>query len=437
MPFRTTYIFFAAGIALLGAMIIVLGLNNDRDQKASEKSMLITLDNLEEIKPMPARDMYGFVKDEFSYEEYTVRQNESLYLILRRHDLSPRQIYELEEEAANVTNLNRMVPGQKYRIYYKDDEPVSFVWQPQPTQYVTASWNEGYNVGLGEIPVRTVTRESAGIIRNSLYETIVGQGNSPNLGSEMAAVFAWQVDFFALRPGDHYKVIYEERYAGDQFIGIGDIKAAEFQHRGAEHRAYFLNHEERRGYFDEEGNSLEKDLLKAPFRYSQRISSNFSKNRFHPILRENRPHYGTDYAAPTGTPVLAVGDGTVAEAQRRGGNGNIVQIEHNGTYKTAYLHLNGFAPGIRKGVQVEQGQVIGYVGQTGLATGPHLCYRLYKNEQPVNSVTADLPAAESLEEELMTDLRRVVSRYSGMLDELKLIERVADAEDSSGSSRNI
>lgn len=437
MPSQILRYLLVAGVVLFSAAMLAFVYHQQTDTESSEETVLITLDNINEIQPMPARDRYGFEKDEFSYEEFTVRRNESLYLILRRHDLTPRQIYELQEEAAGVANLNRMVPGQKYRIYFKKDEPVSFVWQPQATEYVTASWSEGYKVDKGEIPVRTITREAAGIIRSSLYETIVEKGNSPFLGSELAAVFAWQVDFFALRPGDHFKVIYEERYAGDQFVGIGDIKGAEFQHRGTVHRAYFLNHENRFGYFDEEGNSLEKDLLKAPFRYSQRISSSFSRNRFHPILRENRPHYGTDYAAPTGTPILAVGDGTVTEAQRRGGNGNIVQIQHNGTYKTAYLHLNGFAPGIRKGVQVEQGQVIGYVGQTGLATGPHLCYRLYKNERPVNSVTADLPAAESLEEELMPDLKRIVNRYSGMLDELKLIERVADAEDGTDASRNI
>jgi len=256
----------------------------------------------------------------------------------------------------------------------------------------------------------------------------VGQGHSPYLGAELAAVFAWQVDFFSLRSGDHFKVIYEERYAGDEFVGIGDVKAAEFQHRGQTHRAFFLNSDERRGYFDENGNSLEKELLKAPFRYSQRISSSFSRSRFHPILRERRPHYGTDYAAPTGTPILAVGDGIVTEAQRRGGNGNIVQIRHNGSYRTAYLHLNGFAPGIRKGVQVEQGQVIGYVGQTGLATGPHLCYRMYVNDRPINSVTADLPASESLDESLMPELDRTINRYRGLLDNLQLIEKVAGIE---------
>jgi len=400
-----------------------------------ENLNLITLDTVNEIEPLPAIDQYGYVEVEYDYEEHEVKRNESLYIILRRYNISPQDIYRIQQESKGITNLSRMIPGQRYRIYFKDDEPVSFVWHPERIKYVTVDWSNGFQIDTGVIPVRFITKEASGIIRSSLYESIVGQGHSPYLGAELAAVFAWQVDFFSLRNGDHFKVIYEERYAGEEFVGIGDVKAAEFQHRGQTYRAFFFDHDDRRGYFDENGNSLEKELLKAPFRYSQRVSSSFSRSRFHPILRENRPHYGTDYAAPTGTPILAVGDGIVTEAQRRGGNGNIVQIRHNGSYRTAYLHMNGFAPGIRKGVQVEQGQVIGYVGQTGLATGPHLCYRMYVNDRPINSVKADLPASESLDELLMPELQRTIDRYQGLLGNLQLIEKVADNSDLNASKK--
>jgi len=423
---RKTLILSAAGAALLGAIIYFGGFIAVDSERVTEENFKITLESVNEIAPTPALDEYGFEKGMYNYEEFRVQRNESLYIILRRYDLTPQQIYQIQQEADGVANLNRIVPGQRYRIYYNSDEkPVSFVWQPNATRFVTVGWEDGYSVNREDVPIRYVTREASGIIQRSLYETIVGQGFSPYLGSELAKVFAWQVDFFALREGDHFKVIYEERYAGDQFVGVGDIKAAEFQHRGQIHTAYYFENSERRGYFDQEGNSLEKELLMAPFRYSQRISSGFSRNRFHPILRENRPHYGTDYAAPTGTPVLAVGDGVVTEARYRGGNGNIVQIRHNNTYRTAYLHLNGFASGIRQGTRVEQGQVIGYVGQTGLATGPHLCYRLYVNDRPVNSVNADLPASESLDEEYIPDLKRIVNRYKDLLEDLPLMEKVA------------
>jgi murein DD-endopeptidase MepM/ murein hydrolase activator NlpD len=241
----------------------------------------------------------------------------------------------------------------------------------------------------------------------------------------LADVFGWEIDFFSLRQGDHFKVIYENLYANGEYLGIGDIIAAEFQHRGRVYKAYYFENDSRRGFFNENGDSMQKELLKAPFRYSQRISSNFSHSRFHPILNQRRPHYGTDYAAPTGTPIISVGEGVVTEAQRRGGNGNIVQIRHNNSYKTAYLHLNGFEPGIRKGVKVEQGQVIGYVGQTGLATGPHLCYRLYVDDRPVNSVTVDLPAADSLEEEYHEEFQHQVDILDNRLSGLDLNSEIA------------
>ena len=428
MQTRNPLILVGIGVAVIAFLSYLIGTSYVSAGQTENEPFLITLETVNEIEPLPAKDRYGYEKEIYSYEEHEVKRNESLYIILRRYDISPQDIYRMQQESKGVANLSRMVPGQQYRVYFKDDKPVSFVWHPELTRYVTVDWRHGFNIENGEIPVRFVTKEASGVIRSSLYESIVGQGHSPYLGAELAAVFAWQVDFFSLRNGDHFKVIYEERYAGDEFVGIGDVKAAEFQHRGQTHRAFFLNHDERRGYFDENGNSLEKELLKAPFRYSQRVSSSFSRSRFHPILRERRPHYGTDYAAPTGTPILAVGDGIVTEAQRRGGNGNIVQIRHNGSYRTAYLHLNGFASGIRKGVQVEQGQVIGYVGQTGLATGPHLCYRMYVNDRPVNSVTADLPASESLDETLMPELQRTIDRYRGLLDNLQLIEKVAGIE---------
>lgn len=433
---RNYFLLFGIAVAFIAIAVYLVGFTSSSAEESTPEPFKITLETVNEIEPVPSKDRFGFVEDIYSYEEHRVNRNESLYIILRRYGVSPQKIYQISQESSGIANLSRMITGQRYRIYFKDDEPVSFVWQPELTRYVTVDWANEVSVSTGEIPVRFVTKEASGIIRSSLYESIVGQGHSPYLGAEMAAVFAWQVDFFALRNGDHFKVIYEERYAGDEFVGIGDVKAAEFQHRGQTHRAFFLNHDERRGYFDENGNSLEKELLKAPFRYSQRISSSFSRSRFHPILRENRPHYGTDYAAPTGTPILSVGEGIVIEAQRRGGNGNIVQIQHNGSYRTAYLHLNGFAPGIRKGVKVEQGQVIGYVGQTGLATGPHLCYRMYVNDRPINSVSADLPASESLTDELMPELQRVVDRYRDLLDELQLIEKVAGLELDSNANQS-
>ena len=395
-------------------------------KKPADPIVTITAETEEIIAPEPV-DSFGFPTDRTIYEEGTVRRNESFYVILRRHGLSPAEIHRLTDHSNGIVNLKRLLPGQTYRIYFEDEKPISFVWMQSPLQFVRFDWETEPVVERGSLPVTAVESEYSGIITSSLYESMSSRPGTPQLVNELADLFAWQVNFFGLQKGDHFKVVYSELYANGNFIGIGDIEFAEFQHKGEVFRAYLYEHPDRTGYFDELGNSLQKELLKAPFKYSQRISSGFSHSRFHPVLKTRRPHYGTDYAAPKGTPVLAVGDGVVTEAQFRGANGNIVQIRHNSTYRTAYLHLNGFAKGIRKGVTVTQGTVIGYVGDTGLSTGPHLCYRLYKNDQPVNSRNIDLPASDSLEERFLDDFSRVVQKGNLRLQQLPLEPQLASS----------
>lgn len=408
----------AGFVVLLTVIIIAVYERPERVEDLEED--LINAQNFYEIPPLPAKDSYGFIVAEDNIEviEETVRRNESLYLILRKYDIAPQTIYNIQQTASGEVNLSRMLPGQTYRIYQQDGEAYAMVWHQSMVDYSIITWNDEISVETGSIPIEREESESAGIINRSLYETVQDAGVSQRLGVELADIFGWEIDFFTLRKGDHFKAIYENLSVEGEYLGIGDIMAAEFQHRGNTYRAYYFESDTRRGFFDAEGNSMEKELLKAPFKYNQRISSGFSNNRFHPILKRRRPHHGTDYAAPTGTPIISVGEGVVSEAQYRGGNGNIVQIRHNNSYKTAYLHMNRFASGIRKGAKVEQGQVIGYVGQTGLATGPHLCYRLYVNDRPVNSVRVDLPAAEALEEEHLDEFRQIVNQYEERLDQL-------------------
>lgn len=419
---RTLLIGFVCLLAVLTVALF------ERPEKVEDlEEDIINAQNFYEIPPLPGKDIYGFITEgeNVRIEESVVRRNESLYTILRKHNIDPQIIYNIQQEAAGIINLSRMMPGQNYRIYKDEDDAFAMVWHQSKVNYAVINWQDDINVETGSVPVNKEEAEATGVINSSLYETVVDAGVSQRLGVELADVFGWEIDFFALRQGDHFKVIYENLYANGEYLGIGDIIAAEFQHRGRVYKAYYFENDSRRGFFNENGDSMQKELLKAPFRYSQRISSNFSHSRFHPILNQRRPHYGTDYAAPTGTPIISVGEGVVTEAQRRGGNGNIVQIRHNNSYKTAYLHLNGFAPGIRKGVKVEQGQVIGYVGQTGLATGPHLCYRLYVNEKPVNSVTVDMPAADSLEEKYLEEFQHVVNILDNRLNDLELQSEIA------------
>lgn len=357
------------------------------------------------------RDLFGMAIDSMNVSDHEVQRNESLYLILDKLDFDPQEIYSITQEAQDVIDVSKLRPGQRYRTYASADSGsgiARMVWQPNPVEYVVFDWQkESFEVYRAS---RLLSKErvvASGEIETSLYQTVKEAGSSQLLAYKMADIFAWQIDFFTLRQGDSFKALYNRRYIDDQFLGIGEVMAAEFTHRGETFKAYKFSNKQIDGYYTEEGESVEKALLKAPFKFNQRVSSGFSRNRYHPTLKRNKPHTGTDYAAPRGTPILAVGDGRVTEAQYRGANGNIVQIKHNGTYRTAYLHLSGFADGIYRGASVKQGQIIGYVGTTGRSTGPHLHYSLYKNDRPVNSLAVDLPSSESVPDSLMDQFKKV------------------------------
>lgn len=421
---RKSLFILTAAISTVLIMISCTQVDNSEEMSFEP----VSIEEHLEILPEPVEDEFGFLVGVYDIITDQVRRNESLYIILRRYGVTPQQIYHIQQEASDFANLNRLMPGQDYRIYKSGDETVGMVWNINSLDFLVIQWeNEegGIQVYRDSYELKSTERYVSGKIERSLYESLSENELSPLLGSDLADIFAWEIDFFSLRSGDQYKVIYDELYVKDRFYGIGDVYAAEFEHRGEIHRAYYFDDGERRGYYDEEGESLQKALLKAPFRYNQPISSRFSHNRFHPILKTRRPHYGIDYAAPTGTPIIAVGEGEVVEARRRGGNGNIIQIKHNSIYKTAYLHLNGFASGIRAGAKVEQGQVIGYVGQTGLATGPHLCYRLYVNGNPVNSLRVELPASESLADEYLQEFHMMREKLDRQLDRLSAETSIA------------
>ena len=408
----------AGSLILVCTLLIILYLVKSQDLEINEPES-ISIENMSEIPPVPPKDRYGFEYSSYEVVESAIKRNESLYIILNRHGVSPEKIYQIQKKAAGIINLARMIPGQEYKIYKgKKDEVEAFVWRRSDTEYFVIRWENEITIENGIIPVDVKMNAVSGAIESSLANAIYQQGVSQKLIVELANIYAWTVDFYGLRKGDRFKAVYENRYVDDEYIGIGTIHAAEFVHRGDIKRAYFFDNGEQTGYFDEDGNSLRRAMMRVPFEYNPRISSGFSRNRMHPILNRRRPHYGTDYAAPTGTPILAAGDGVITEAQRRGGNGNIVQIKHNSVYKTAYLHMSRFGPGIRAGVKVKQGQVIGYVGQTGLATGPHLCYRLYKNGAPLNSVTYDFPPDEGLRAEFMNEFMAEVQRLDEMMNSL-------------------
>lgn len=389
-------------------------------------------------------DEFGLKVDSLEVERHNVKRNESFYLILDKFDFSSQEIYSVTQQAQDLVDIQSIKPGQNYWTYMSSDSNAKIrrmVWEPNPIDYVVFDWqHDSLEVYKAARPLSKKTVRASGTINNSLYQTINEEGASPLLAYKMAEIYAWQINFFGLREGDSFNVLYDKKYIGDDFYGIGDIKAAEFTHRDKIYRAYQFNHPKLSGYFTESGESVQKKLLKAPFKFSQRISSHYSRSRYHPTLKKRMPHYGVDYAAPPGTPVLSVGDGMVAKAGYSGANGNMVKVTHNGVYRTAYLHLQRFAKGIRPGVKVNQGQVIGYVGNTGRSTGPHLHYSLYKNDQPVNPRAIELPSSESIPDSLMSEFKKVrdslKKRLESVDDTIKTVEPVITQAKERAEGRN-
>jgi murein DD-endopeptidase MepM/ murein hydrolase activator NlpD len=263
-----------------------------------------------------------------------------------------------------------------------------------------------------------------GTITSSLWNSIIESGSSPMLALKVSDLYAWQVDFFSIKQGDSFRLIYDEAWIDDTtFLEIASIEGAQFIHHGREYIAVPFQQDSTREYFDEAGNSLRKEFLKAPLDFF-RISSKFSNSRFHPVLKRYRAHHGVDYAAPTGTPVKTVGDGIViAKGYQRNGGGNYLKIKHNSIYTTTYMHLNGFAKSIQKGSSVKQGQVIGYVGSTGLATGPHLDYRVHKNNQAINPLTMEAPPSYPVKPELRDSFMIIRDKILLQLDSLQYAAR--------------
>ncbi len=343
---------------------------------------------------------YGFPVDSFLVEESEVKNGESLSIILNRYGASPALIHQIAQAAKGTFDVRGIRPGKKYTVLSTTQaQPLSYwIYEQDPVVYYVIDLTAAQpKVEKHEKPVEVVVRSMGGVINSSLFKTVLDAGASQELAVRLAGVFDWTVDFFSIQKGDYFRVVYEEKLVEGKPYGMGKILAAEFNHRKKPNFAILWDNGKPNQYYNENAESMRKRYLKAPLEYS-RISSKFSMRRFHPVLKTNRPHLGVDYAAPTGTPIRAIGDGTVLAAGYKGGNGNWVKIKHNARHATGYLHMSKIAPGIKVGVRVTQGQLIGYVGSTGLASGPHLCFRFWENGQQVNPLTVQTPPADPMPE---------------------------------------
>jgi murein DD-endopeptidase MepM/ murein hydrolase activator NlpD len=359
-------------------------------------------------------DRFGIRFKQYDVSTGTVQRYQTFADLLEKHGVSYQRIVTLARESRDVYDVRDIQAGKSYRIYSNPwlQRARYLVYRPTRTDYVVFDVRHPERSHTGERPVSVSWKTAAGTINSSLYETLLDSGASPELVLDLSEVFAWQIDFFRIRRGDSFRVVYEERSVDGTTVAPGEIVAAMFRHRGETYYAFRFNEGSGSEYFDEEGNSVRRQLLKAPLRFS-RISSRFTNRRYHPVLKRYRPHHGTDYAAPRGTPVHSVGDGEVLYAGRKGYNGNYVKIRHNATYTTGYLHLARVK--VRPGETVKQGEVIGTVGSTGLSTGPHLDYRFWKNGKARDPYSIELPPARPVSPQNQDAYQEVVDRLMDRL----------------------
>ncbi len=351
--------------------------------------------------PKPKINEYGLQVDSLTEVKGVVDRNETISDILNPHNVPLQKIYQIADASKDIYDFTKINFGKSYTLYSKIDSVESlkyFVYEIDPINYVVCDLTDSINIYKESREVATQIREVSGVIRNSLYMTLKEQRVSDLLALKLADVYAWQIDFYGIQEGDFFKVIFEENLVDTQFIGVGKINTALFNHRGKDFYAFRFKQNGKDEYFDEEGNGLRKAFLKAPLKFS-RISSGYTNRRFHPILKYYRPHRGIDYAAPTGTPIQSVGDGTVTDVRWTKQGGRFVKIKHNSTYSSGYMHLSKYAKGIKPGVRVSQGDVIGYVGSSGLSTGPHLDFRFWKNGQLVNYLRQEFPSSYPVSED--------------------------------------
>lgn len=385
-------------------------------------------DNNIEQRPQPVVQQivkYGMVLNGFTVLNHVVESGEVFSDILGKYHVKLPTIHSLAEEATGIFNIRRIKAGNTCTVLCSPTDSGlvarKLIYEEDKINYVVFNLEDSLYIYRGQHKVERKRRELGGVIKSSLYETLEQQSLPPSLAVRMAEIFAWTIDFYKLQNGDRFKIIYDEDFVDGKSVALGEIHAISFNSGGKEFYAFYYEQDASHegDYFDENGNSMKKQFLKSPVKFS-RISSRFSMKRFHPVSKVWKAHLGTDYAAPYGTPILATADGIVEEAQYKANNGNYVKIRHNGQYKTQYLHMSKIAKGIRRGAAVKQGEVIGYVGSTGLATGPHVCYRFWKDGKQVDPLRQKLNYSDPLPAKYKPDY----------LSKIKPLKETLDAIDS-------
>lgn len=389
---KKNWIFTASMVCLAAAFTIIIFQKKAAEQASSTEQNLPEVIEKEEL-------VYGINVKGLDVVEGVVGKNQTLASILAPFNVPYQIIDDLARKSKDIFDVRKIAFNKKFTILTDKDSSLAqfFIYEPNPAEFVVFKLDEG-EVYKEERPVEWKKVELGGEISSNLYENMTELGISPDLIDQFADLYGWVVDFQRLQKGDKFKVVYSEKLVEGQVIGIGDIETAYFEHMGEPFHAIPFEQNGEKSFFDQNGNSFKKAFLRDPLKYT-RISSRYNLNRFHPVQKRYKAHLGTDYAAPTGTEIRSVGDGTVVEARYTSANGNFVKIKHNGTYTTQYLHMSKIASGMKPGARVKQGQVIGFVGSTGLATGPHLCFRFWKNGKQEDWLKEKIPPSDPISKE--------------------------------------
>lgn len=373
---------------------------------------------------------YGIVEGNFISEKGVVKNGDVFGQIMAAAGVKNGTVQRVIKEAEDVFDIRKLKLGNEYEFFYEKDslsgkgDAAYFVYERDALSYIVFALKDSIHVSVFKKEIVAEKKYVEVTVNTALWNDVINAGASPLLALKLSDIYAWTIDFFGLQKGDSFRVVYDELSHNGEFIDINEIYYCEFLHGGKNYiSVMFQDGEKSNVYWNEKGESLRKAFLKAPLQF-KRISSKFSYRRKHPVHNVYRAHTGIDYAAPTGTPVMSVGDGVVISKGYAGGGGHTVKIRHNSVYTTAYLHLSKYAKGLKKGDRVRQGQVIGYVGSTGTSTGPHLDYRVWKNGTPIDPLKMESPSVEPVSSGNMEAFKARCISAKGELDSLKNLKYV-------------
>lgn len=364
-------------------------------------------------------ELYGFDLKEFILVEDTIKSGDNLGKIFGENRLNATEVQNIVTQVKDTFNVRSIRAGQPYALIKYKSNPeklAAFVYHPSISGYQVIDLRDSIHAYTKLYPVTLKRRTVSSKIEGSLSVSLSKEGVDQSLATKMSQIFAWSIDFFKLQPEDEFAVTIEEKYINDTiYVGISNIEAAYFKYRGKDLYAFPYKRPDSRGvdYYDEEGRPMKSMFLKAPLKFF-RITSKYTKSRFHPVQKTWKAHNGTDYAAPSGTPIMSTASGVVERAGYTAGNGNFVKVRHNGTYSTQYLHMSKIL--VKNGQHIDQGQTIGLVGSTGLATGPHVCYRFWKNGVQVDPRSQVLPNSVPMDQKDISAFKEYITPLKAELD---------------------